>query len=198
MGLASAPSGLTAAVAPVLDSDTDYDSCDDFCWEGDEYGADFGFALPNLNKSVAPYYFPSCSHVWAKITRNPSSLPSCSQVQVKCSTPPSTCWGSPPSCYLSLPVSIHQTLDKLALLPLLLELHGRFVVADTGATGHMLVDKTNFISYKSISNLLVRMGINLFIPVLGREYVNFLTQCETHPHLARPSNPGFGHPVIQS
>ena len=44
----------------------------------------------------------------------------------------------------------------------------RFVVADTGATDHMVPDRGAFISYKSIHGLRVRMGNNSFAPVLGR------------------------------
>jgi hypothetical protein len=168
MGLASTLSGLTAVVALVLDSDADYDSGVDFCWEGDKYETDFGVAPPNLNKSFAPYSFPSCSHIQAKITPSPSSLPSCSQVQVRCSTALSTCLGSPTSRYISHPVTLLRVLDKLALLPILMEVHSRFVAAGTSATNHMQPDKTCFISYKSILNLVVCMGNNSFIPVLDR------------------------------
>jgi hypothetical protein len=43
-----------------------------------------------------------------------------------------------------------------------------FTVADSGATNHMFPDKLAFIiSYKLVRNLQVRMGNNLFLPVLG-------------------------------
>jgi len=42
------------------------------------------------------------------------------------------------------------------------------VVADTGATDHMLPNKSAFISYKSVRNLRVQMGNNSYAPVLGR------------------------------
>ena len=41
------------------------------------------------------------------------------------------------------------------------------VVADTGATDHMVPDPSAFISYKSVHSLQVRMGNNSFAPVLG-------------------------------
>ncbi len=44
----------------------------------------------------------------------------------------------------------------------------RLVVADNGATDHMVPDRGAFISYKSVHGLQVRMGNNLFAPVLGR------------------------------
>ncbi len=41
------------------------------------------------------------------------------------------------------------------------------VVADTGATNHMLPDALAFISYKRVTDLSIRMGNNSFVPVLG-------------------------------
>ena len=43
----------------------------------------------------------------------------------------------------------------------------RLVVADTGATDHMLPDRSAFISYKSVHHLCVWMGNNSYAPVLG-------------------------------
>ena len=67
-GSATAPSGLTAALAVANISDGDYDSGDDFHWDGDEFGAEY---TPKLN-NVAPYY-PSCSHVSVAVSS--SSMP---------------------------------------------------------------------------------------------------------------------------
>jgi hypothetical protein len=44
----------------------------------------------------------------------------------------------------------------------------RLIVADTGATDHMLPDHSAFISYKSVRHLCVWMGNNSYAPVLGR------------------------------
>jgi hypothetical protein len=44
----------------------------------------------------------------------------------------------------------------------------RFTVADSGATDHMLPDKSAFISYKLVTNLQVQMGNNSYLPVLGQ------------------------------
>jgi hypothetical protein len=41
------------------------------------------------------------------------------------------------------------------------------LVADTGATDHMLPDKSAFISYRPVVNRGVRMGNNSFAPILG-------------------------------
>ena len=40
-GSATAPSGLTAALAIATIIDGDYDSGDDFHWDGDEFGAEY-------------------------------------------------------------------------------------------------------------------------------------------------------------
>ncbi len=42
------------------------------------------------------------------------------------------------------------------------------VVADTGATNHMLLDRLAFISYKLVQNLHVCMGNNSYAPTLGQ------------------------------
>jgi hypothetical protein len=66
------------------------------------------------------------------------------------------------------PKLIH-LLGKLSLMPVdYPHPHGPFAVADTGATNHMVPDKSCFISYKLVSGLSVCMGNNSFIPVLGR------------------------------
>jgi hypothetical protein len=41
------------------------------------------------------------------------------------------------------------------------------LVADTGATDHMLPNKSAFISYYPISGRHVRMGNNSFAPIVG-------------------------------
>jgi hypothetical protein len=41
------------------------------------------------------------------------------------------------------------------------------LVADTGATDHMIPDKSAFISYRPCSGRRVRMGNNSFAPILG-------------------------------
>ena len=41
------------------------------------------------------------------------------------------------------------------------------LVADTGATDHMILDKSVFISYRPVSGHGVRMGNNSFAPILG-------------------------------
>jgi hypothetical protein len=45
--------------------------------------------------------------------------------------------------------------------------HNSLLVADTGATDHMVPDKSAFISYWTITGCRVRMGNNSFAPILG-------------------------------
>jgi hypothetical protein len=69
----------------------------------------------------------------------------------------------------------HQTPSMLVLALLKaipLEILGaalQFVVADTGAMDHMLLDQSIFILYKSVRKLCVHhMGNNSYAPVLGQ------------------------------
>jgi hypothetical protein len=57
--------------------------------------------------------------------------------------------------------------EALSLLHVIPLLHGRFAVASTGATNHMVPNKSCFISYKSIFGLSVQMGNKSYILVLG-------------------------------
>jgi hypothetical protein len=64
--------------------------------------------------------------------------------------------------------ALQHLLNKLSLSPVDIPLlQGRLAVADTGATDHMVPDKSCFISYKLVSGLSVCMGNNSYIPVLG-------------------------------
>ena len=59
-GSSSAPSGLSAVLAPAP-PDPDFESDEEYHWDGDEFGSDYTPRL-KLNGAVAPYS-PSCSHV---------------------------------------------------------------------------------------------------------------------------------------
>jgi hypothetical protein len=138
----SAPSGLTAALAPVDPPLPDFESDDKYHWEGDEYGAEYSSV--KVNTSVAPHS-PSCSHITlvalaSLLDLSPSPMPA-----------------SQPH----LSPKLFHLLGKLSLIPVnYLHPHGPFAVADTGATNHMIPNKSCFISYKSVSGLSVRMGNN--------------------------------------
>ena len=154
-GSASARSGLVAMVA-VADGD-EYDSGDDFRWEGDESGFDFPGVARKSNNDVSVY--PSCNHVVVEAIR-PNIAPSPSA--------PSTTPSVNASRSITLPSSLASMISTMSKASILPGFGNSFTVADSGATDHMFPDKSAFISYKSISNLQVRMGNNSFLPVLGR------------------------------
>jgi hypothetical protein len=141
-----APAGMTASVV----ADEDENSTDSFRWFGDEDGLTFEEAVKP--KASVSSYPPSTSN------------PSCCRVSLE----------GGPTC------SVTQSADNIILPPTLVQsllkaipttgsgTPFRFVVADTGATDHMVPDRGAFISYKSIHGLRVRMGNNSFAPVLGR------------------------------
>ena len=95
-----------------------------------------------------------------------SPSPSCCCVSLEAFSPGPTC-------------SVTQSVDDIVLPPILVQLllkaipttrsgtSFRLVVADTGATDHMVPDRGAFISYKSVHGFCVRMGNNSFAPVLG-------------------------------
>jgi len=145
------PSGLTAVVAPSPAPEEDFDTDDEFRWDGYDYGAEYS-STPKVNHSIHPYT-PSCSHFSVPLA--PPSVP----------LPP-----KPPRMSAALQILL-KSLSKSLVVPHLR--HGRLAVADTGATDHMIPDKSCFISYKSIAGLSVRMGNNLFVPVLGRSTAVF-------------------------
>jgi hypothetical protein len=54
-----------------------------------------------------------------------------------------------------------------------------FTIANSGATDHMLPDKSDFILYKLVTNFQVCMGNNSYLPVLGQglAVVSVNSQC---------------------
>jgi hypothetical protein len=148
-GSSTAPSSLTAAVAHAPSSAGNYESDDDFHWEGDNLEVEYD-APPKVNMHVAPYS-PLCSHISVISFVLESALsPRLQAANLTCLQP------------------FNNFLNKLSLLPVVLPLHhGRLAVADTGATDHMVPEKSYFISYTLISGLSVRMGNNSYVPVLG-------------------------------
>jgi hypothetical protein len=140
---------LIAAVAPAPSPAGDYESDNNFHWEGDDLGVEYD-APPKVNMRFAPY-FPPCSHISIIFSMLESDLSSNLQARQPCLSP-----------------ALQQLLKNLSLLPVVLPLHhGRMAVTDTGATDHMVPDKSRFISYTSIISLSVQMGNNSYVPVLG-------------------------------
>ncbi len=150
---AKAPPSATAGMMAALVADGDKDSTDSFCWDGDEDGVTFADA--HNSKASVSSYTPS------------SPGPACCNVSVKLALPSPTYLATHSSDDIVLPPTLIQALQKAIPTtnggtPFCL------VVADTGATDHMVLDRGAFISYKSVHCLRVRMGNNLFAPVLGR------------------------------
>jgi hypothetical protein len=136
-GSSTAPSGLTAAVAPVPSPAGNYESDDNFYWDEDDLGVEYD-APPKVNMRIAPYS-PSCSHIRVISSVSESAIPLHLQAHQPC-----------------LSSALQQLLKTLSFLPVVSPLHhGRLAVADTGATDHMVPDKSCFISYTSISGLSV-------------------------------------------
>jgi hypothetical protein len=159
-GSAAAPLGLTAATScnlPVVD---EYDSDEDFHWAGDKDGLDYDGAGVDQLKSNT------------RVIAYPTLTPSCNQSQVISSWSPALSSGghtvnaTSTSC-ISLPQSLMQAIQLLAKSSVGITSISGLVVVDTGATDHMLPDKSAFISYKRVVGLSVRMGNNSFVPVLG-------------------------------
>jgi hypothetical protein len=158
-GSATAPCGLTAWTSDVLE---DFDSDEEYRWDGDECGVDY--VHRKSNKSALLY--PSCCSVAVchVLRVNPSVNPSAFPMAAPLSLPLASDDG-----IISLSHCLHWLIQRVSQSLIGLSFFERLAVADTGATDHMLPDKVAFISYKAISNLQVRMGNISFIPVLGCE-----------------------------
>ncbi len=149
---ANAPSGLEASVVE------EYDSDDHYPWDGDECGVEFSVSsmLTKTNDNVALYH-PSCNHVVVEAMPPPLAPLPVRPLPVTSSA-------------MRIVLSKHLTsiIKRMLAASILPASGGRcFTVADSGATDHMFLDKSAFISYKLVSNLQVRMGNNSFLLVLG-------------------------------
>ncbi len=159
-GSATAPSGLVATVAE------EYYSDDDFRWEGNESGVEFGdssFARKS-NNNVA--FYPSCNHV---VVEAISPVSVCPVPTLKVDHDVSTILPSVfSSCCINLSKKLMSLIANMSASSILLDSHHQFMVANLGTTNHMFPDKLAFVSYKLVSNLCVRMGNNSYLPVFGR------------------------------
>jgi hypothetical protein len=158
-GLATAPFGLVATVAEEFDSD------DDFLWDGGESGVEFGnSSIAHKSNNDAAFY-PSCNHVLVEAI-SPVSV--CPVPTVKFDHDKSTILPLVLSSHCIVlskkPMSLIHGMSASLILP---GSSCQFTVADLGATNHMFPDKSAFISYKLVSNLHVCMGNNSHLPVLG-------------------------------
>jgi hypothetical protein len=128
VGSGVTPLGLTAAV-----EEDEYSSDEDtFPWTGNEDSLDVGAPLSSPNTKSSPVksnplvsLYPSAYHVCVVPLPSPSSS----------------------SC-LVINDSLHAILRRLAASSFSPDSSNRVAVADTGATDHMFLDKSAFISYK--------------------------------------------------
>ncbi len=164
-GSPSAPAGLTATVE--ADDIGNESLADSFWWYGDDDVAEYNAKSSVSGSLPCPTPHPP-----------PTPLePLCCRVAMVTSGPLASYAGLAPSCPPSDPAS---SSDNIVLPPgLVLALLKAIspedvgaslclVVADTGATNHMIPDCLAFISYKSVQHLRVWMGNNSYAPVLGR------------------------------
>jgi hypothetical protein len=108
-----------------------------------------GLDYSDVTKSNSPFtgYMLSCNH--SQII----SMPSLASSSTSC---------------ISLPQTLLTAIWSLCKTSIGVLSHASgLVVADTGATDHMLPDVSAFISYKRVHDLSMRMGNNSFVPVLG-------------------------------
>ncbi len=156
-GSTSTPGAFTAATEP--DS---YDSGEEFDYKGKYEGSVYSSTRVNSKNNVSNY--PRASHATAELI-SPEPLSSCRR---------STSLTDPTGVRtVTLPKLVLALLDNppahsTAFTP---ARHGKMepslIVADTGATDHMLPEKCAFISYRPVSGRRVRMGNNSFAPILG-------------------------------
>ena len=124
LGSSSAPSGLTVVVAPAGPPPGNFDSDDEYLWEGNDIGVEYT-PPPKVNTRVAPYS-PSCSHICVVPSLSMSALSPHTQAQQP-----------------RLLSALQHLLTKLSLSPIVAPLiHGCLAVANTGATDHMVPDKS--------------------------------------------------------
>ena len=128
------------------------------------------------NGSVSTYH-PSTASPLRPSPPSPTPFgPSCSWVSLESALPGASYGGSllqfslsdadPLQDNIVLPTGFVSALLK-AISPKEFVTGLCLVVADTSATDHMVPDRSDFISYKAVRNLRVRMGNNSFAPVLG-------------------------------
>jgi hypothetical protein len=134
-----------AALAPVDPPLPDFESDDEYHWDGDEYRAEYSSVKVN---TLVAHYSLSCSHV--------TLVASASSLDMSLSPLPAS------QPHLS-PKLIH-LLGKLSLMPVNYpHPHGPFAVADTGATNHMIPDNhASSATSRCLASQFARATIHLF------------------------------------
>jgi len=171
-GPASSPPGAFSASS----EQASYDSGDEFDYEGKADGAMYG--ISGKSNASSAYSTPSCCNV----AFAPPSDTASDISDISMGGPPRFMGGPTASSASGTDPRGVKTIclpkTVLALLknpPVPTTVSSRdsatittsLLVADSGATDHMLPDKTAFISYYPVSGRRVRMGNNSFAPILG-------------------------------
>ena len=148
--------GTPGAFTAATEADC-YDSGKEFDYEG-KYEGFMYTGNPKSNLSV----YPNASHATAE-PLNTSSESKTNCRRTTSSIDPHGVRTTP------LPKHVNALLQNppahsTALVP---GAAHSLLVADTGATDHMILDKSVFISYRPVSGRGVRMGNNSFAPILG-------------------------------
>jgi hypothetical protein len=172
--LGSLPGGFSAAAEPVS-----YDSGDNYDYKGKSTGSMYlGTSLDKPNSSSLAYISlsPSCNHTsgvtpdMGGSVNGSSSTPNMGGDQVQLHSV---------SRSTRNPQGVKTIYLPKMVLTLLQNPHAyksdnkgggpgtTLLVADTGATDHMLPDKSPFISYYPVFSRRVRMGNNSFAPIHG-------------------------------
>ena len=188
-GSASSPPGAFSASSEPAS----YDSGDEFDYEGKADGAMYG--IGGKSNASSAYSTPSCCNVAldpASDSTTDSTTASLTTSDIPMGGPPRFMGGPTASSSASgapMRADMHPSPDPkgvntvylpktvLALLknpPVPTSVRSSesvpttsLLVADSGATDHMLPDKSAFISYYPVSGRRVRMGNNSFAPILG-------------------------------
>jgi hypothetical protein len=182
---ASGDSQPGSMVAPgAFSAATEYDSGDEFDYEGKSDGAMY---VNKSNQSFIAYLSASCSQAsCSHTTLNHDTIVPSDKIMggslqdtmgglLSSKTVSATHASQDPQGVntIYLPKTVFSLLANPPAWPTSSPTRGSssthmsLVVADTGATNHMLPDKSAFISYHTITGRRVRMGNNSFAPIAG-------------------------------
>ena len=154
-GSTTTPGAFTAAT-----EQESYDSGEEFDYEGKYEGSVYS----NVNSKPNVSDYPQASHATAEpispaphsSCRRSTSLTNTQGVStVRLPKLVLALLDNPPAHSTAFPPARHGTSEP------------SLIVADTGATDHMLPEKSAFISYRPVTGRRVRMGNNSFAPIVG-------------------------------
>ena len=152
--------GTPGAFTAVTEPDS-YDSGDEFDYEG-KYEGSLYSGKPKPDNTL----YPNASHASVEsVIQAHVPPPSCGRSTVSMD-PPSVRTTQLPKLVVALLKNppAHSTAITSEQHP---PGHRSLLVADTGATDHMIPDKNAFISYRPVTGRRVRMGNNSFAPIIG-------------------------------